>query len=169
MEDIKNVDITVTTPPERENTPLHTLQDILFYIIQWTWGLSVNIVGGIAYLICTAVLKRPHQRFGKAFIVYLPWNAGGLSMGLFIFVKDGHTKPEWTYNTRIHEYGHTWQCLLLGPLYYIVIAIPSVIWCNVFGGYRKKHNISYYKLYCEAWANAWGQKATGMKMVETGK
>ena len=169
MEDIKNVDITVTTPPERENTALHKLQDILFYIIQWTWGLPVNLVGGIVYFICAVILKRPHQRFGKAFIVYLPWNAGGLSMGLFIFVKNGHTKPEWTYNTRIHEYGHTWQCLLLGPLYYVVIAIPSVIWCNVFGGYRKKHNISYYKLYCEAWANAWGQKATTMKMVETGK
>lgn len=169
MEKIENVDITVTTPPEREKNSLNTLQDILFYIIQWTWGLSVNIVGGIAYLICTIIFKRPHQKFGKASIVYLPWNAGGLSMGLFIFVKDGHAKPEWTYNTRIHEYGHTWQCLLLGPLYYIVIALPSVIWCNCFAGYRKKNNISYYKLYCEAWANAWGQKATGMKMVDTGK
>lgn len=164
-----NIDITVTAPPKREKNSLHTVQDILFYIIQWTWGLPVNLVGGIAYLICTVVFKRPHAKFGKANIVYLPWNAGGLSMGLFIFVKNGHTRPEWTYNTRIHEYGHTWQCLLLGPLYYIVIALPSVIWCNCFAKYREKNNISYYKLYCEAWANAWGQKATGMKMVDTGK
>ncbi len=31
-------------------------------------------------------------------------------------------------------------------------------------GYRKKNNVSYYKLYCEAWANAWGQKFSKMEM-----
>ena len=62
MEDIKNVDITVKHPPKREKTALHTIQDILFYIIQWTWGLPVNIVGGIAYFVCAVILKRPHQK-----------------------------------------------------------------------------------------------------------
>lgn len=164
--DYGNIDITVTEPPKCKK---NILKDILFYTVQWTWGLPVNIVGGIAYLICTKILKRPHSKFGYANIVYLPWNAGGLSMGLFIFIKDRPEVNPWTYNTRIHEYGHTWQCLLLGPLYYIVIALPSVIWCNFFENYRKKNNVSYYKLYCEAWANNWGQKATKMKMVNTGK
>ena len=53
MEKIQNVDITVTTPPEREKNTLNTIKDILFYIIQWTWGFSVNIVGGIAGSIYT--------------------------------------------------------------------------------------------------------------------
>lgn len=160
------IDISVTEPPEKKK---NVLKDILFYAVQWTWGLPVNIVGGAAYLICTKILKRRHSKFGYANIVYLPWNAGGLSMGLFIFVKDNHKSKTWTYNTRIHEYGHTWQCLLLGPLYYLVVALPSAVWCNCFENYRKKNNVSYYKLYCEAWANSWGQKATGMKMVDTGK
>lgn len=90
-------------------------------------------------------------------------------MGLFIFMKDREGVNNWTYNTRIHEYGHTWQCLLLGPLYYIVIALPSVIWCTFFEKFREKHNISYYKLYCEGWANNWGQKASKMKMVDINK
>lgn len=162
----EKIDITVTEPPKGKKTPL---KDFLFYLVQWTWGLPVNLVGGIAYFICVVILKHQHQKFGYANIVYIPWRSGGLSMGLFIFIKKNHEKPDWTYNTRIHEYGHTWQCLLLGPLYYIVIAIPSVIWCNFFGNYRKKHNISYYKLYCEGWANRWGMKATGMRMVNTGK
>lgn len=165
MEDIKNVDITVTEP---SNTATG-LKALLFYLIQWTWGLSVNVVGGIAYLICTKVLKFRHQKFGHAYIVYVPWKSGGLSMGLFIFIKDREDVNPWSYNTRIHEYGHTWQCLLLGPLYYIVIALPSVIWCNFFAKYRKKNNVSYYWLYCENWANIWGQKATKLKMVNTGK
>ena len=88
-------------------------------------------------------------------------------MGLFIFIKDREDVNPWTYNTRIHEYGHTWQCLLLGPLYYLIVAIPSVIWCNCFAKYREKNNISYYKLYCEAWANVWGEKGSGLKRSET--
>ncbi len=159
---MNNIDITVTQPPQKKK---NIVKDILFYLIQWSWGLPVNIVGGIAYLICSKIKKYPTSKFGYANIVYMPWNAGGLSMGLFIFMKDRHEKPDWQYNTRIHEYGHTWQCLLLGPFYYIVVAIPSVIWCNFFQKYREKNNISYYKLYCESWANAWGQKFTGMKMT----
>ena len=80
---MEKIDITVTTPARKYSK----LQTILFYIVQWTWGLPVNIVGSIAYLICTKVLKRPHSKFGFSNIVYLPWNAGGLSMGLFIFVR----------------------------------------------------------------------------------
>jgi hypothetical protein len=41
-----------------------------------------------------------------------------------------------------------------------------MIWCNCFEGYRKKNNVSYYKLYCEAWANKLGQKFTKMEMVD---
>ena len=163
------IDITKKYPDAPEKGFKTSLKSFLFYLVQWTWGLPVNLVGGIGFLICTKLKGRRYQRFGYSYIVYLPWNAGGLSMGLFIFIKDRQEVNPWTYNTRIHEYGHTWQCLLLGPLYYVVIALPSVIWCNFFSSYRKKNNVSYYKLYCEAWANRWGQKATKMKMVDTGK
>lgn len=160
---MEKIDITVKEPKRKASK----VEQFFVYLIQWTWGLPVNIVGGIAYLICTKILKHPHSKFGYANIVYLPWNAGGLSMGLFIFVRDEKEKEEWLYNVRIHEYGHTWQCLLLGPLYYLIVAIPSVIWCNCFAKYREKNNISYYKLYCEAWANVWGEKGSGLKRSET--
>ena len=166
MSDIR-VDITKKSPDKKEKNFKNDLKAFLFYLVQWTWGLPVNLVGGIAFLICTKLLGRRYQRFGYAYIVYLPWKQGGLSMGLFIFMRDQHPKKEWTYNARIHEYGHTWQCLLLGPLYYIVIALPSMIWCNCFESWRKKHGVSYYKLYCEAWANAFGQRFSGMKMTAT--
>ena len=40
-----------------------------------------------------------------------------------------------------------------------MIAIPSFIWCNVpkFVRMRKEDGVSYYKLYCEGWANIWGR------------
>lgn len=162
---MKKIDITQTAPTFKRSK----LFDAFFYIVQWTWCLPVNIVGLIAFLICTKIKGCKYQKFGYAYIVYVPWNQGGLSMGLFIFMRENHPDKEWTYNTRIHEYGHTWQCLLLGPLYYIVVAIPSAVWCNFFAGYRKKHNVSYYKLYCESWANSWGERFSRMKRAENGK
>ncbi len=160
---MEKIDINQTAPTVKRSK----LYDLFFYFVQWTWGLSVNIVGGIAYLICTKIMGYDHQKFGYANIVYMPWKQGGLSMGTFIFIRDEKVKKEWLYNCRIHEYGHTWQCLLLGPLYYPVIAIPSMIWCNCFAKYREKNNVSYYKLYCESWANSWGEKFSKMKRTET--
>ena len=136
----------------------------LFLLCQWTWGLPVNLIGAIMYLVLYP--KCRHAEFMNAHITYVPWQFGGLSLGTFIFMAD-HGREPWTYNTHIHEYGHTIQCLLLGPLYWFVVGIPSAVWCNFFGGYRKRNHVSYYKLYCESWANKWGQKWTGMKQIET--
>ena len=158
---MEKININQTAPTVKRSK----LFDVFFYFVQWTWGLSVNIMGGIAYLICTKVLGYKHQKFGYANIVYMPWKQGGLSMGLFIFIREEKEKKEWLYNCRIHEYGHTWQCLLLGPLYYLVVAIPSVIWCQCFAKYREKNDVSYYKLYCESWANSLGEKFSQMKRV----
>ncbi len=160
------IDISVKEPPKKEKCWQQSLKDFLFMIIQWTWALPVNLVGWIAYAICTKIKGYRWQHFGYAKIVYVPWKGGGLPMGLFIFIKDNAKSKEWTYNCRIHEYGHTWQALLLGPLYYIIVALPSVIWCNCFAGYRKKNNVPYSKLYCEAWANAWGVKFSGLPQTE---
>lgn len=133
-----------------------------FYLDQLTWGLTVNLVGAVVFLICKIAGCRS-ERFCHAVIVYSnKKNFGGLSLGLFIFMNAKEDQP-WKDDTQIHEYGHTIQCLLLGPLYWLVVALPSAIWCNFFAGYRKKHNISYYKLYCESWANKWGEKWSGKK------
>ena len=166
---MEKIDINQKYPVKPKKTWKTDLIDFLFYLVQWTWGLTVNLAGGIAFLICSKIKGYRYQRFGYAYIVYVPWKGGGLSLGLFIFMKDQHSNKKWTYNTRIHEYGHTWQCLLLGPLYWIVIAIHSFIWCNCFAKYREKNNVSYYKLYCESWANSWGEKFSHMKRVENDK
>ncbi len=164
-----NIDVNQKEPVAEPKNWKTSVKRFLFYLVQWTWGFSVNIVGAIAFLICTKIKGYRWQHFGYAKIVYLPWNAGGLSMGTYIFMKDHHKDKKWTHDTRIHEYGHTWQCLLLGPLYYIVVALPSVIWCNCFASYRKKNNVPYGKLYCEAWANAWGQKFSKMEQIVKGR
>ncbi|MBP9989409.1 MAG: hypothetical protein KBT46_07910 [Ruminococcus sp.] len=162
---MEKIDTSRTCPKEKPRTAGNFLKAFLFYFVQWTWGLPVNLVGGIFFLYSVLFKKRKWQHFGYSYIVYIPWKSGALTLGIFIFMRSDHPKKDWSYNTRIHEYGHTWQCLILGPLYYIVIAVPSMIWCNCFRNYREKNNVSYYSLYCEGWANSFGEYFSKMKMT----
>ena len=82
----KRIDITQKEPPKKEKNFKNDFKKFLFYFVQWTWGLPVNLVGGIVFLICTKILGRRYQKFGYAKVTYLPWKQGGLSLGLFIFM-----------------------------------------------------------------------------------
>ncbi|MBR4727604.1 MAG: hypothetical protein IK080_06910 [Clostridia bacterium] len=154
----------MTNYEKNDQMPNFKFSEPVFYMLQWIWGLPVNLIGLLAFLFCQLKGWRT-EKFGYAYIAYVPWKSGGLTLGLFIFMRENHPNETWTYNTRIHEYGHTWQTLTLGVLYWIVIAIPSFIWCNCFEGYRRKNNKSYYVFYPEKWANFAGQKATGLQMI----
>ena len=128
-----------------------------FYVLQFTWGLPVNLIGFLIFLCCRG---RFHQeRFCNSIVTCLPGDRGGLSLGVFIFIST----PGGCANRALcsHEYGHTIQCLLLGPLYWILIAIPSAIWYHFFANYRKKRHVAYDTLYCERWATSWGARWSG--------
>ena len=56
-----------------------------------------------------------------------------------------------------HERGHQIQSFILGPLYLLIIGLPSIIWCRCFENYRKTNDISYYSFYTEKWANKLGK------------
>ena len=127
---------------------------VIFYLLQFTWGLTVNLAGLLVFLCCRS--RFHSEKFRNAIVTYLPGNRGGLSLGVFIFLSVRDTREI----SRIcaHEYGHTVQCLLLGPLYWVVVAIPSAVWYHFFVDYRTKHGIPYDALFCERWATAWGKQ-----------
>lgn len=52
-----------------------------------------------------------------------------------------------------HEWGHTRQSLYLGPLYLLIIGLPSIIWAMIHTPNSKK---SYYFFYTERWADKLG-------------
>ena len=117
-------------------------------ILHFIWGLPQNIIGGIMWLIFSG--KHRHKKYKNAYVCEMPFG-GGVSLGMFIFVSN----MNWEETIK-HEYGHTIQSMILGPLYLLVIGLPSVIWAGCFDKYRQKHGISYYSLYCEAWADKLG-------------
>lgn len=122
----------------------------LYWLFQLTWGLPQTVLGLILFLIN---IRKKHYFFKGA--VATEWHrSSGISLGLFIFVpgeSDKYTKEKLLY----HEYGHTIQSIILGPLYLMVIGIPSLVWFNVF----KYKNLKFYtKFYTEAWAESIGNK-----------
>lgn len=149
----------------------------LFYLIQFTWALPQNLVGLIGFLALRG--KFEHERFHNSFITYVKTDKpfGGVSIGIFIFINaKKKDKEDVMRDIRIHEYGHTIQSLVLGPVWAFVIAFPSMIWCGVpaLCKYRKDNNVSYYWLYCEGWANLWGSRFSGEdftseEMLSTGR
>lgn len=128
---------------------------VLFFILQFTWGLPVNLGGLLLFLCCG---RRRREVFHNSVVTFLPGSRGGLSLGVFIFISS--QSPD-TRRLCAHEYGHTVQCLFLGPLYWLVVAAPSAVWYHFFGGYRARRRVPYDALYCERWATAWGKKWSG--------
>ena len=63
-----SIDMTQKAPEKKEKNFKNDFKKFLFYFVQWTWGLPVNLVGGIAFLICTKLLHRRYQRCGYAYI-----------------------------------------------------------------------------------------------------
>ena len=132
---------------------------IFFYLLQFTWGLLANLAGLFVFLCCRHRCLRS-EMFQNSIVTHLPGNHGGLSLGIFIFISI-HDAQE-SRRLCVHEYGHTIQCLFLGPLYWIIVVIPSAVWYHFLAGYRKKCRIPYDALYCERWATAWGKRWSGI-------
>ena len=58
------------------------LMKFIYYLLHWTWALPMNIVGGIMCLIALCC-KCPVQKYRNAIEILVPWNFGGLEMGMF--------------------------------------------------------------------------------------
>ncbi|MDR0909848.1 MAG: hypothetical protein LBM77_08795 [Spirochaetaceae bacterium] len=112
----------------------NTLLSFLLYI----WQLPQNM---LALLIIT-ITKRKKLEIYRGINIYC-WNIqGGISLGDYIFLP-----KEWLYSesTKAHEWGHTRQSRMFGPLYLLVIGIPSffgnAVWDRLFhkNWPQKKH------------------------------
>ncbi len=136
-----------------------------YYLVQFTWGLPQNLAGLCHYLL---TLGKPRSRYHGAFVTRVRRKcfSGGWTFGCFIFLTEP-LSPASEHDLLIHEYGHTIQSLFLGPVWSLVIGLPSMLWCNlpVFQRLRRKRRIPYSRLYCEGWADRLGERFTGEKQL----
>ena len=145
------------------------MKRIAAIIWQFTWGIIQSLCGLVLFVLN---FNRKHYWYRNA--VVTEWHhEGSVSLGLFLFVEVSRRSLGKSFRdigeertTRyiiMHEYGHSLQSMILGPLYMFIVGIPSLIWCNVpyFNRFRKDRKMSYYAFYTEKWANRLSYDVTG--------
>lgn len=124
------------------------LKKWVVFLALWLWQLPQNLLG----LLLVAILKPEDScAFNRARLYYATRMRGGISLGRYIIVRS--CLQDYTGRTEWHEYGHSRQSLFLGPLYLLVIGLPSLLWAAVW---QPGHGRGYYEFYTEAWADKLG-------------
>lgn len=116
--------------------------------IKWLWQFPQNILTLCIEGVLCPVAYREGKADGNTIIVNstLP---SVMSLGDYLFVN-----PMSSQKSIQHECGHSKQSDILGPLYLIVIGIPSLLH-NIVHYLCSKIGIkwNYYSFYTESWAN----------------
>lgn len=118
----------------------------------WLWQLLQNLCGIIYRSISKdnriCVIENDDSRSVGA-KVYLQRAKGGVTLGKYVFINQDYTDKEAVIK---HECGHVKQSKILGPLYLLVIGIPSILhaWLNNYiGCCWKNGEYNYYHFYTE--------------------
>lgn len=141
------------------------IKRILFYLIQFTWGLPVTITGVFATLALLCGGYKPKLNQGYIYFV-VGKNWGGVNFGCFIVLSETSAKSKYTI---LHEMGHGIQNLMYGFLMPFIVSIPSTIryWYRRFIIHIGKGDAlpDYYSIWFEKQASELGEKYYGAKAV----
>ena len=130
------------------------MKETLLYL----WQLPQNICGYL-YTKYLKIFKTSYpvsSKRAKKFGVEVntqPYG-GGVSLGKYIIINEDYLLNKVNMNTVIkHECGHCIQSKILGPLYLLVIGLPSIIWATMHTYIPYFNKFNYYSFYTEKWAN----------------
>ncbi len=118
--------------------------------------MITTLLGGIFFL---KLRNYPHSVYRGC--IDTKWNSrSGLSLGLFIFTPNDEIED--AEKIRVHEYGHSIQSLVLGPLF-LPFGIISLLWGRMpyYAKLRAEKHLPYTACFVESWASKWGELATG--------
>jgi len=116
-------------------------------ILAMIWQLPQTWLGAILLIIFGYVETLDYK--GK--MVYVSERfKGGISLGEVIIVH-----KEMNMRVVAHEYGHSIQSMYFGPLYLLVIGLPSLFF-NILTRVGILKRETYYDRYPENWANKLG-------------
>jgi len=120
--------------------------------LTWTWCLPQTLLGLVAGVFVVGALRGRVEAFRGATVVRSPRldRLGGVCLGPVILCGAAAS-----HELVCHEWGHFRQHLRLGPLYLLLIGLPSVThaaWHARWGGGFP----TYFHFYTEAWADELG-------------
>mgnify|MGYP003149463111 CR=1 FL=1 len=127
--------------------------NILINFLLWTWCLPQTLLGFLIFLFYFVTRKFiKSEKYQNSIIFRVKTSFfSGASLGKFTILKNSHKM-----RTIKHEYGHFLQSLCFGPLYLLVIGVPSTL-RNLWWRVRSLPVEDYYKGYPEKWADKLGQ------------
>ena len=129
-----------------------------FYILSFTWGLPLTLIGCLVAVVLHCLGYRPKKTgYGYCFEVGHDW--GGLELGVFFI-----TEKDASLALKVHEFGHGVQNCVYGLFMIPLICLPSairywyreIIWHISEQKYR--HLPDYYSIWFEHQATQWGIK-----------
>lgn len=97
------------------------LSKFWYYVISFTWGLPMNLIGVICAITLGCLGYKPEKNiYGWYFRIGYDW--GGINLGIFSIISKTALN-----DTKLHEFGHSIQICIFGPFYLVFVAIPSLI------------------------------------------
>ncbi len=130
-------------------------------ILRFLWQFPQNCLALILLLYLTKICRKTAEKEVYKGITYYwvkDWR-NGVSLGDYVLLGTVYHNP--TYRTQEHEWGHTRQSLIFGPLYLLVIGLPSALgnlWDRIaHRGWSYKESARwYYSQPWEKWADRLG-------------
>lgn len=118
------------------------------FLMDWVWQLPQNLCG-LVYKACISedISNHWYSEPNHAHI-YIKETNGGVTLGKYIFVYKRYNNLSYVVT---HETGHVQQSRILGPLYLLVIGLPSIIWAATHRSIAPEKD--YYWFFTESWAN----------------
>lgn len=122
------------------------------------WELPQNIVGAFLFTFLSVFSDTVIIDDDDSLEMYSTLMRGAISLGVFRVYKYSYAanSSQYVRLCRMHEKGHRQQSKWLGPLYLIVIGLPSIIWATLHSFFKPISKIDYYWFYTEKWADRLG-------------
>ena len=134
---------------------------ILFYILNFTWGLPLTLLGLILTVILLPWKLKIHKYnyiYGVQTVLFSKGHYWGFEMGTCFFTSIGG----WSFDTiKDHEFGHTCQNALLGPFQILLVWLPSIFrfwYRELMTKYNKPLKTKYNDIWFEKSASEIGAK-----------
>lgn len=118
-------------------------------IILYIWQLPQNLLGLILLAIYRPEMSFDYEGARLTFAQRMPSYAG-ISLGKYIILASRFASDNDSIQ---HEWGHTRQSRMLGPLYLFVVGLPSLLWA---AWWHPGRGVSYFSFFTERWADRLG-------------
>jgi hypothetical protein len=126
-------------------------------IAKIVWQLPQLLIGGLFVFLLKATIRANSLDHKNTNIYETTVMKSGVSFGPIIILGELLVQRADVVQ---HELGHSRQSLLLGPLYLLIVGLPSIVmnlmsrWSLRFG--TSKFAMNYYKRWPESWADRLG-------------